>query len=160
MRKRSICCLFISFIGAVRSWKANSTSSIGCPVRMDSRSLVMAPLHELKAEGVWLFPKLRLVELYLSFFSVWLRRELQRGKYSHLKLSADEWDEKAAVEEEQYLGFCRRLAFAMFKRGVTSWTVQHEQEQPLIFNRRQQTKAKQAAAKAQIACSWDCKLLF
>jgi hypothetical protein len=121
-------------------------------VRMDPRFLVMSPLVELKAEGAWLFPKLRLVEVYLAFFRVWLRRELQRGKYADLKLSANEWDEKVAAEEEQYLDFCRRLAFAMFKRGVTSWTVQREQESAAAgqakVSLRQQLKAKQAPPKA------------
>ena len=115
---------------------------------MDPRTLEMVPLRELKAEGAWLFPKLRLVEVYLAFFRVWLRRELQRGKYAHLKLTSDEWDEKVAAEEEHYLDFCRRLAFAMFKRGVTSWTVQHEE--PVAQGKaslRQQMKAKQASAK-------------
>ena len=116
-------------------------------MRMDPRTLAMAPLHELKAEGAWLFPKLRLVEVYLAFFRVWLRRELQRGKYAHLRLSAAELDEKVAAEEEHYLDYCRRLAFAMFKRGVTSWTVQREQVPAKVkINRRQQMK--QAIQKA------------
>ena len=72
---------------------------------MDPRFLAMAPLVELKAEGAWLFPKLRLVEVHLAFFRVWLRRELQRGKNADLNLSANEWDEKVAAEEEQYLDF-------------------------------------------------------
>ncbi len=90
--------------------------------------MAISPLDELKAEGAWLFPKLRLVEVHLAFFRVWLRRELQRGKYADLKLSANEWDERVAAEYEQYLDFCRLLAFAMFKRGVTSWTVQRNHE--------------------------------
>ena len=121
-------------------------------MRFDPRFLVMAPLVELKAEGAWLFPKLRLVEVYLAFFRVWLLRELQRGKYAHLKLSDDEWDEKVAAEEEQHLDFCRRLAFAMFKRGVTSWTVQREPEPAAAghakVSLRQQLKAKQTPPKA------------
>jgi hypothetical protein len=123
-------------------------------MRMDTRFLVMSPLDELKAEGAWLFPKLRLVEVYLAFFHVWLRRELQRGKYAHLKLSATELEMNVAAEEEQYLDFCRRLAFAMFKRGVTSWTVQRDEDHSaaaLKANRKQQMKAKQAPAKA--SCS-------
>jgi hypothetical protein len=121
-------------------------------VRLEPCTLVMAPLHELKAEGAWLFPKLRLVEVYFAFFRVWLRRELQRGKYA--KLSSAELDEKVVTVEEEYLDFCRRLAFAMFKRGVTSWTVQHESESaaPVKINLRQQRKAIQAAAKAR-CCS-------
>ncbi len=115
---------------------------------MDSICLEMAPLDELKVEGTWLFPKLRLVEVYLAFFRVWLRRELQRGKYAHLKLTSDEWDEKVETDEELYLDFCRRLAFAMFKRGVTSWTVQLEQETKIKSSRRQQMKqTNQAATK-------------
>ena len=51
---------------------------------------------------------------------MWLRRELQRGKNADLKLSANELDEKVAAEEEQYLDFFRRLAFAMFKPGPCS----------------------------------------
>ena len=83
-------------------------------VRMDPQFLEMAPLHELQAEGAWLFPKLRLVELYLAFFRVWLWRELQRGKNAaHIKFTAEELDEKVAAEEARYLDFCRRLAFAM-----------------------------------------------
>jgi hypothetical protein len=94
----------------------------------------MAPLVELKAEG--------------AFFRVWLRRELQRGKYAGLKLNDEQWGERLTAEEEHYLDFCRRLAFAMFKRGVTSWTVQHEE--PVAQGKaslRQQMKAKHATAK-------------
>jgi len=49
--------------------------------------------------------------------------------------------------EEQYLDFCRRLAFAMFKRGVTSWTVQREKPAApgRMVNLKQQ--AKQAPVK-------------
>ena len=129
---------------------------------MDPRFLEMSPLHQLKAEGAWLFPKLRLVEVYLAFFRVWLRRELQRGKYAHLRLSAEEWDEKVVKEEEQYLGFCRRLAFAMFKRGVTSWTMHREYEQAaepvataaqVKVNRRRQ-QAKQTAKVCAHCVNW------
>jgi hypothetical protein len=85
------------------SWQmfqaAVKVSSNRGTVRLDPRTLEMALLHELKAEGTWLFPKLRLVEVYLAFFRVWLRRELQHGKYAHLRLSADEWDEKVESEE-------------------------------------------------------------
>ena len=117
-------------------------------VRLDTRLLEMAPLVELRAEGAWLFPKLRLVEVYLAFFRVWLRRELQRGKYAHLRLSADEWAERVAADEEQHLDFCRRLAFAMFKRGVTSWTVQREADAAAKISHRQQLKQAKQAAKA------------
>ena len=122
-------------------------------MRLDPCFLEMAPLAELKAEGAWLFPKLRLVEVYLAFFRVWLRRELQRGKYAHLKLTDDELDEKVAAEEQSYLDFCRRLAFAMFKRGVTSWTVQREPEHTVKASRRQQLKQmKQAKESARDIC--------
>ena len=113
---------------------------------MDTRFLAMAPLQELKAEGTWLFPKLRLVEVYLAFFRVWLRRELQRGNYAGLKLNDEQWGEKVAAEEEHYLDFCRRLAFAMFKRGVTSWTVQRDQG-PMKASRRHQMKHSKQEAK-------------
>ena len=105
-------------------------------LRLHPRLLAVSPLVELKAEGAWLFPKLRLVEVYLAFVRVWLRRELQRrGKFADLKLADEQWGEKVAAEEEHCLDYCRRLAFAMFKRGVTSWTMQRrepqEQQQPV-----------------------------
>ena len=129
-------------------------------VRLDTRFLEMAPLHELKAEGAWLFPKLRLVEVYLAFFRVWLRRELQRGKYAHTNLTADEWDEKATAEEEHYLDFCRRLAFAMFKRGVTSWTVQRGPDTQLKTSLRRQLKPTKPVAAAAAMASCNQPLVF
>ena len=107
---------------------------------MDPRFLTMSTLVNSNANGTWLFPKLRLVEVYLAFFRVWLRRELQRSKFAHLNLSSAELDEKAAVEEEHYLNYCRRLAFSMFKRGVTSWTVHRESEHPAATGVKQQVK--------------------
>jgi hypothetical protein len=55
----------------------------------------------------------------------------------------------------QYLDFCRRLAFAMFKRGVTSWTVQHEQvpqaaAAQVKVNLRQQFKQASISEAADI----------
>ena len=102
-------------------------------VRMDPRKLAMAPLHELKAEGVWLFPNMRVVEVYLACFRVWLRRELQRSsKFADLRLSEDELDARVAAEEEHYLDMCRRLAFDMFERGVTSWTAADLERQQTV----------------------------
>ena len=148
-------CLLRLYFGQVSSAEVANPGGGGNrgSIRMDPRFLVMWPLNELKAEKAWLFPKLRLVEVYLAFFRVWLRRELQRGKYADLKLTTVEWDETVAAEEEHYLDFCRRLAFAMFKRGVTSWTVQHADPVPAAagqakVNLKQQMKAKQATAKA------------
>ena len=131
---------------------------------MDTLCLEMAPLVELKAEGAWLFPKLRLVEVYLAFFRVWLRRELQRGKYADLKLTNVEWDEKVAAEEEHYLDFCRRLAFAMFKRGVTSWTVQRRepQQQPAVAAAaagQVKVHVKQQCLCCLHSCRGRCRLL-
>ena len=138
-----------------------SSGGGGGNVRLDTRLFEMAPLVELRAEGAWLFPKLRLVEVYLAFFRVWLRRELQRGKYAHLRLSGDEWDERVAADEEQHLDFCRRLAFAMFKRGVTSWTVQREADAAAKISHRQQLKQAKQAAKAsellELVCACVCE---
>ena len=55
------------------------------------------------------------------------------------------WDEKVESEEEYYFDFCQRL------RGVTSWTVEHEEMPvaPAKVNRRQ-IKPNKSPAKAII----------
>ena len=142
-------------------------AKLGGSVRLDARLLVVAPLHELRAKGAWLFPKLRLVEVYLAFVRVWLRRELQRGKVADLELADDEqWgeNEQVAAEEQQWLDFCRRLAFAMFKRGVTSWTVQRRepQQQPAVAAAaagQVKVHVKQQCLCCLHSCRGRCRLL-
>ena len=59
--------------------------------------LRLGDVAQLRAGGVWLFPKLRVVEVYLAFFRAWLRRELRRGKYKDLE--EKEFDSRVASEE-------------------------------------------------------------
>ena len=58
---------------------------------------------------------------WLAFFRAWLRRELRRGKFKDLK--EKEFDSRFASEESDKLQFCSRLAFEMFKRGITQIAV-------------------------------------
>ena len=104
----SVCAVQISIAGVARSG-----------VRMDPHFLELDDIDELTTEGAWLFPKLRVVEVYMAFFRVWLRRELRRGKYKDL--DETELDAVLSQTEAKILKFCSRLAFAMFKRGVTSY---------------------------------------
>ncbi len=69
---------------------------------MDPRFLVLWPLRQLEEEKTWLFPKLRVVEVHLLFFRVWLRREFKRSKYKGADASAPSDTPRVQTMEELY----------------------------------------------------------
>ena len=100
--------------------------------RLHPMYLVMRPGVELDVDGnAPPFATVRVVELYLAFFRAWLRRELQRG--SHALSREAELEAVVDAKEEACLDLCRRLAFGMFLRGVTSWTT-HDSAVPVKLN--------------------------
>ena len=138
-----------------------STSSVADGARFDSKFLMMRPAREITSDGIWLFPKFGIVEVYLTFFRVWLTRELERSlKLGQVQLLPDETIQQLTNrEEESTLDRCCRLAFAMFARGITSWEIETlPQVAPTKLNPMQKYGKKAAPSKVALPASKPAQL--